>query len=317
MCKILVNDAIEKKSLEEIAQIGIELTLHHYEREELMEKIKEFDGIIIRSATRIDKDIIDAALKTGKLKLIVRAGVGLDNVDVDYAVSNGLIVKNTPDSSKISVAELAIGHMITLARSLHHTNRTMQEGKWLKKQYQGIEVEGKTLGIIGFGRIGQTTAQKAAALGMKVIYNDRMRSPNHQGEFEYVTKEELLQRSDFISLHVPFNKEEGPVLAKREFDMMKDGVYLINCARGGVICEKTLLEALDSGKVAGAALDVFEEEPVKNGAIYRHEKISLSPHIGASTEEAQERIGEEIVKIVSSFYKEEWLNGNCETLSSC
>ncbi len=305
MCKILVNDAIDKKSLEAIAQSGIELTVHHYEVAELKEKIKEHDAIIIRSATKVKKDIIDAAMETGRLKLIVRAGVGLDNVDVDYAEEKGITVRNTPDSSKVSVAELTIGHMLTISRSLHHSNMTMREGKWLKKEYQGIEIEGKTLGLIGFGRIAQTTAQKAAALGMKVIYNKRSGAVSGQDDFQYVNKEELLKRSDFISLHIPYDKEAGPVLGKKEFEMMKDGVFLVNCARGGVVCEKSLLEALDSGKVAAAALDVFEDEPVKNEAIYRHEKISLSPHIGASTEEAQERIGEEIVKIVKSFYGKE------------
>lgn len=303
MAKILVSDKIDQKSLDAISAVGIELTVEHYPLDILKEKIKEYDGIIVRSATKVRKELIDAALETGKLKLIVRAGVGLDNVDVEYAMENGITVRNTPDSSKVSVAELAIGHMFTLARSLHHSNMTMRAGKWLKNDYMGIELEGKTLGLIGFGRIAQTTAEKAAALGMKVIYTNRSGKVEGNDRFQYVTKEELIQTSDFISLHIPFDKEVGPTIGKKEFEMMKDGVYLVNCARGGVVCEKSLLEALDSGKVAAAALDVFEDEPVKNEAIYQHEKISLSPHIGASTEEAQERIGEEIVKIVTEFFK--------------
>lgn len=302
MTRILVSDKIDKTSIEEIAALGIELTVEHYPIEILREKIKEYDGIIVRSATKVRKELIDAAMETGRLKLIVRAGVGLDNVDGAYAEAKGITVRNTPDSSKVSVAELAIGHMITIARHLHHANRTMVEGKWLKNDYQGVELEGKTLGLIGFGRIAQATAQKAAALGMKVVYTKRSGKVEGFDQFQYLPKEELLRTADFISLHIPYDKEAGPVIGKAEFEMMKDGVYLINTARGGVVCEEALLEALDSGKVAAAALDVFEEEPVKNERIYQHEKISLSPHIGASTGEAQEKIGKEIVKIVKEFF---------------
>ncbi len=302
MPRILVSDAIDKKSLDEISKMGIELTVQHYDIETLKEKIKEYDGIIVRSATKVRKELIDAAMETGQLKLIVRAGVGLDNVDAAYAAEKGITVRNTPDSSKVAVAELAIAQMLTIARKLHQANLTMKEGKWLKNDYQGVQIEGKTLGLIGFGRIAQTMAKKATGLGMKVVYNTRSGKVEGNEAFQYVSKEELLKTSDFISLHIPYDKAAGAVLGEKEFEMMKDGVYLINSARGGVVCEKSLLQALDSGKVAAAALDVFEEEPTKNEAILKHDKIMLSPHIGASTYEAQEAIGEEIVKIVKDFF---------------
>jgi len=302
MPRILVSDAIDKSSIEEIVKMGIDVTVQHYDIETLKQEIKEYDGIIIRSATKVRKELIDAAMETGKLKLVVRGGVGLDNVDVAYAMENGITVKNTPDSSKVSVAELAIAHMLTIARKLHHANMTMRDGKWLKNDYQGTEIEGKTLGLIGFGRIAQTTAIKAAALGMNVIYTNRSGKVEGMDQLKYVSKEELLKNSDFISLHIPYDKETGAVIGQKEFEMMKDGVFLVNCARGGVVCEKALLEALDNGKVAAAALDVFEDEPTKNEAIYKHDRISLSPHIGASTDEAQEKIGAEIVKIIRDFF---------------
>lgn len=302
MARILANDAISEKSLATLRDMGMEVTQEHYPIDQLKEQIKEFDALIVRSATKVRRELIDEAVKTGRLKLIVRAGVGLDNIDADYAQEKGIAVQNTPDSSKVSVAELAIGHMFALARSLHHSNLTMRQGKWLKKEYKGVELEGKTLGLIGFGRIAQVTATKAAALGMKVVYYDKLGEIEGFQQFPAVTKDQLLAEADFISLHIPYDKKEGPVLAEREFAMMKDGVFIVNCARGGVVCEDSLLKALDSGKVTAAALDVFEEEPVTNQAVYSHEKLSLSPHIGASTNEAQERIGEEIVKIIEEFF---------------
>ncbi|ABR49726.1 D-isomer specific 2-hydroxyacid dehydrogenase, NAD-binding [Alkaliphilus metalliredigens QYMF] len=303
MPRILVNDKIDQKSLDAISAMGIELTVENYPADELKKQIKEYDGIIVRSATKVTQEIIDEALETGKLRLIIRAGVGLDNIDGAYAMKNGITVRNTPDASKVSVAELTIAHMLMIARKLQQSNVTMRQGKWLKKEYRGVEIEGKTLGLIGFGRIAKIIAQRAAALGMKVVYNTRSGKVQGFDEFKYLSKEDLIQSADFISLHVPHSQEAGAVIAKKEFDMMKDGVYVLNCARGGVICEASLLEALDSGKVAAAALDVFEEEPVKNEAIYLHEKISLSPHIGASTAEAQEGVGKEIVQIIKEFFK--------------
>jgi len=302
MARILVSDGMDKGAKKQLIDLGHEVVDEHYELDELKEQIKEFDAIIIRSATKLRKEVIDKALETNKLKVIIRAGVGLDNIDVNYAMENGITVNNTPNASSASVAELAIGHMFSIARHIHISNVTMREGKWNKKQYKGIELSGKTLGLIGFGRIAKETAKKANALGMNVIYNTRSGAKEGYDEFKYVEMDNLLKESDFISLHIPFIKEVGAVISDKEFEMMKDGVYLVNCARGGVVDEKALLKALNSNKVAACAVDVFEEEPTKNEELYTHERVSLTPHIGASTKEAQKRIGEEILEIIKKNF---------------
>lgn len=303
MVRILVCDGMDKNAIKSLVDAGFEVVDEHYEVEELKEKVKEFDAMIVRSATKVREPIIDAALETGRLKLIIRGGVGVDNIDVEYAMERGIQVKNTPNASSASVAELAIGHMFTIARHIHSGNVTMREGKWNKKQYKGIELKDKTLGLIGFGRIAKETAKRAHALGMKIIYTNRSGKKEGYDEYTYMPLEDLLASADFISLHMPFNKEVGPVLGKEQFDCMKDGVYLINTARGGVVCEKALIEALNTGKVAAAAVDVFEEEPTKNEELYTHSKVSVTPHIGGSTKEAQTRIGLEIVDIIIKFFK--------------
>jgi len=302
MSRILASDGIDKSAAQELRNMGHELVEEFYEPEALKEQIKNFDVLVVRSATKVRQPIIDAALDTGKLKLVIRAGVGVDNIDVNYAMERGIHVTNTPNSSSASVAELAIGHMFSLARHIHIANVTMRKGQWNKNDYKGIELSGKTLGLIGFGRIAKETAKKANALGMKVIYTDRIGAQEGYDEYTYVPMEELLGQSDFISLHIPGSKEEGPAIGPKEFEMMKKGVYLVNLARGGVVDETALIEALDSGKVAGAAIDVFEVEPTKNERLYTHDKVSLTPHIGASTKEAQARIGEEIVDIIKNFF---------------
>lgn len=303
MAKILVTDGMDKKAAQQLKDMGHELVEQHYEVEELKEQLKSFDAVIIRSATKLRQEIIDATLETKTLKLIIRAGVGLDNIDVAYAMENGIQVNNTPNASSASVAELAIGHMFSLSRFLYISNVTMRNGEWNKKAYKGIELAGKTLGLIGFGRIAKETARMAHALGMKVLYSNRSGAKEGYDQYTFASMDELLKQSDFISLHIPFNKETGAVIGKKEFEMMKDGVYLVNCARGGVVDEAALIEALDSGKVAAAAIDVFEEEPTKNEKLYTHDKVSLTPHIGASTKEAQSRIGEEIVEIIKNFFE--------------
>lgn len=302
MIRILAADGMEKSAITKLTEMGFEVVEQHYEETELVEEIKNFDVVVVRSATKIRKPIIDAALETKRLKLIIRGGVGVDNIDVDYARANGIEVNNTPNASSASVAELAIGHMFTLARFIHSANVTMRQGKWNKKHYEGIELAGKTLGLVGFGRIAKETAKRAEALGMKIVYTDICGPMDGYERYRFCTLDELLQVSDFVSLHIPFNKNQGPVIGKEQINKMKDGAYIINCARGGVVSEEDLLEALDSGKLAGAALDVFVEEPTKNMALCSHEKVSLTPHIGASTVEAQERIGEEIVDIITKFF---------------
>lgn len=303
MIRILASDGMEKSSVESLRQAGFEVVEEHYEVDALAQEIKNFDVIVVRSATKVRQPIIDAALETKRLKLIIRGGVGVDNIDVDYARLNGITVANTPNASSASVAELTLGHMFCLARHLHKSNVTMKEGKWNKKQYEGIELAGKTLGLIGFGRIAREVAKRAHAIGMKVIYTDICGEMEGYTEFKFHTMDELISMADFISLHIPFIKEQGATIGKTQFEKMKDGVYIVNCARGGVVCEEALLEALNSGKVAGAALDVFEEEPTKNEKLISHENVSLTPHIGAATGEAQERIGEEIVQIIKKHFE--------------
>lgn len=301
MYKILANDGIDKGAEQKLMELGFEVDTNHYVNADLDKMIKEVDCIIIRSATKIRVPLIDEAVNGGRLKLIIRAGVGIDNIDHEYAKEQGIVVRNTPKSSSDAVAELAIGHMFALARHIYISNVTMRNGQWNKKAYSGIELSGKTLGLVGFGRIAQSVARKASALGMKIIYTDLFGENKSIPEHKYVSKEELLAQSDFISLHIPFNKEQGPYLGKTEFDMMKDGMYVIQTSRGGVVNELELLKALDSGKVKKAALDVFENEPIKNEMIYTHESISLTPHIGASTIEAQARIGLETIEVILEY----------------
>jgi len=294
---ILANDGIAASAKAILEEKGYEVDTHHYEGDELVNRLREVDCIVVRSATKIRETLIDKVVDS-KLKLIIRAGVGVDNIDVMYAESKGFIVRNTPNSSSASVAELAIGSMFTLARHIHIANVTMRNGEWNKKQYKGTEINGKTLGLIGFGRISREVAKRALALGMSVNYYDMAGASDLMPECNYLEFDELLASADYISLHIPFNKQVGAVIDEAAFAKMKDGVYLIHTARGGVVSESALLNALDSGKVAGAALDVFEEEPTKNARIYTHDKISLTPHIGGSTNEAQDRIGLETISVI-------------------
>lgn len=302
MLRILVTDGMEKSGVDKLNADGFEVVEKFYDAEELGERLKDFDAVVVRSATKVRKPIIDKAAG-GRLKLIIRGGVGVDNIDVAYAEEKGIGVRNTPKASSASVAELTIAHMFAVSRFLHLSNVSMREGKWDKKKYEGVELMGKTLGLIGFGRIAREVAKRASALGMKVIYTDVLGKMEGYEDFEFVEFEELLKNADYISLHIPFDKTKGAVIGSKEIAAMKDGAYLINCARGGVVCEKALLEALNSGKLAGAAIDVFEEEPTKNEELVRHPKVSVTPHIGASTVEAQTRIGEEIVSIIEEYFR--------------
>ncbi|MCQ1531321.1 D-2-hydroxyacid dehydrogenase [Lutispora saccharofermentans] len=313
MLRILIADGMEKAAVEKLKDMKFEVVEQYYGQEELMEKIKAFDVLVVRSATKVRKPVIDAACETGRLRLVIRGGVGVDNIDVDYARAKGIIVRNTPNASSSSVAELVIGHMFNLARFIHNSNVTMRQGKWNKKAYEGIEIFGKTIGVIGFGRIGRETARKVKALGMNVVYTDIAGEINGFPEYKYLPMDDLLAVSDFITLHVPYSGERA-VIGREEIGKMKDGAYIINCARGGVVDEGALIEALDSDKLAGAAMDVFVEEPAKNCPLCSHDKVSCTPHIGASTMEAQERIGEEIVNIILDFVQEGELNGCAESL---
>ncbi|MDT8719059.1 D-2-hydroxyacid dehydrogenase [Clostridium sp. 19966] len=302
MYRVLITDGMDQVAIDELKAEGFDVVEKFYAPEELGAALQDFDVLVVRSATKVRKPIIDEAVK-GKLKLVIRGGVGVDNIDVAYALEKGIKVTNTPNASSASVAELALAHMFALARFVNISNVSMRQGKWDKKKYEGIEIFGKTLGLIGFGRIAKELAKRADALGMQVIYTDIVGKAEGYDKFEFCTLEELLKKSDFISLHIPLDKEKGAVIGKEQFDIIKQGAYIINCARGGVVCEKALLEALNNGKLSGAAVDVFEEEPTKNEELINHPKVSCTPHIGAQTVEAQTRIGEEIVTIISEFFK--------------
>ena len=300
--RILVTDGMDKSALQSLKDKGHEVVEQFYAPEELGEALKGFDAVVVRSATKVRAPHIDAA-KGGSLKLIIRGGVGVDNIDVKYAEEAGITVKNTPRASSNSVAELAMAHMFSCARFISVAGHTMREGKWEKKAYGGgIELGGKTLGIIGFGRIGQALGRMAKALGMKVIAQDIFHVPGIEEEMgmKYVELDELFAEADFISLHTP-SLNGVKLISKENIDKMKDGVVFINTSRGDNVNEDDLLAALESGKFRAAGLDVFAEEPATNAALYSHPRVSCTPHIGAATKEAQKRIGAEIVDIIESF----------------
>lgn len=315
MIKILANDGIDPIGKTLLEQAGIQVDTETIPQDQLAQALQHYDGLTVRSATKVRKDLIDAC---PNLKLIGRGGVGMDNIDVEYARSKGIAVVNTPAASSLSVAELVFAHLFTGVRFLYDANRKMPlEGgskfNDLKKAYaKGIELRGKTIGIIGFGRIGRETAKMALGLGMDVLAYDLNDVPKTlslelSGNIRVdvpvkgVSLNELISQSDFISLHVPF--ADKPVIGQAEFNLMKNGVGLVNCSRGGTVNEQALIEALDSGKLAFAGLDVFENEPQPLQALLSHPKVSLTPHIGASTNEAQERIGTELANLIIDYFK--------------
>ncbi len=313
--KILANDGISQSGIDALSQGGFEVITTKVAQEQLINYIneQEITGILVRSATKVRKDIIDAC---PSLRLIGRGGVGMDNIDVAYAREKGLHVINTPAASSASVAELVFAHLYGGVRFLYDANRNMPlEGdtkfKDLKKSYaSGMELRGKTMGIIGFGRIGQEVAKIALGVGMRVIYSDTYVEKAHVSvnffdgqqvsfSFEHTELSTLLAESDFITLHVPAQKEY--VIGKAELEQMKPGAALINAARGGVIDEVALLDALEDGKLSFAGLDVFEAEPTPAIKVLMNGKVSLSPHIGAATKEAQDRIGTELASQIISL----------------
>ena len=300
--RILVTDGMDKTAMAALREKGHEVVEQFYEPDQLGAALREFDAVVVRSKTKVRANHIDEA-KGGRLKLIIRGGVGVDNIDVKYAEANGITVRNTPKASSQSVAELALGHMFACARFLSVAGHTMREGKWEKKAYgKGFELQGKTLGIVGFGRIGQHLGVMAKAIGMKVVAFDIFHIPGIEEQLgiPYVEMDELLAASDFISVHAPA-VDGGALINAETIAKMKDGVTIINTSRGSNVDEAALLEALNSGKVRAAGLDVWAEEPSKNEALYSHPNVSCTPHIGAATGEAQKRIGTEIVSIIENF----------------
>ncbi|MFK7810464.1 MAG: NAD(P)-dependent oxidoreductase [Saprospiraceae bacterium] len=316
MAKILINDGMHADGIELLKQAGHEVQTDKIAQDELPAKLPNFDVIVVRSATKVRKDLID---QCPNLKIVARGGVGLDNIDVDYAKGKDIQVMNTPAASSASVGELAFAHFFTLARSVHMANREMPaqgntDFKKLKKSYSagGTELAGKTLGIIGIGRIGQQTARIGLSLGMNVLPVDLyikevkidINIPGAENtvsvKLPSVAMDEMLAKADFIALHVPSTGK--PSIGAEKKKKMKDGVFIVNPARGGTIDEDALLEALNSGKVGGAGLDVFVNEPTPREDLLNHAKISLTPHIGGSTKEAQRNIGLELGEKINAFF---------------
>ncbi len=295
--RILINDGLSAEGISLLRDAGFQVDDTKIPQEELPAKIAPYDGIVVRSASKVTAAVIDGGTN---LKVIVRGGVGVDNIDVKYAESKGVKVLNTPAASSASVAELALAHMFALARFIPDANATMKTGAWEKKKYaKGMELGGKTLGILGIGRIGQELAKRALALGMKVVAHDPY---VHQTNLPVplLSKDEVLAQADFLSLHMP-KAPDGYVIGTTELSRMKPTAYIINCARGGTVDEAALLEALNTDKIAGAGVDVFEQEPTTNLDLVKHPKVSCTPHIGASTEEAQDRVGAEVAKLLKEF----------------
>ncbi len=314
MAKILVNDGMHQAGIDMLIDAGHEVNTINIPQADLMDQLQKYDAICVRSATKVRSDLID---NCPNLKIIGRGGVGLDNIDVDHARSKGIHVLNTPAASSRSVAELAIGHLMTVARFLHDSNLHMPskgatEFKSLKKSYsKGFELEGKKLGIIGFGRIGQETARIAIGLGMEILavdpYQDKVnlsigpKSLNLITEVKTVEMDHMLAHADAITLHIPNTGK--PVLSYDEFSKMKNGVVLINASRGGTVDEDALLDALNTKKVRSAGLDVFVGEPNPRVDLLSHRNVSSSPHIGASTLEAQIKIGQELAQQIINKLK--------------
>lgn len=296
--KVLICDPTDSEALDAISAAGIEVVNKpDVTPDELMEIIGDYDGMVVRSRTKVREPLID---KAERLKVIVRGGVGLDNIDVSYARSKGIAVLNTPAASSDSVAELTIGYLFALARDIPQMTLSMKEGKWEKKKFKGTEIAGKTLGLIGFGRIGEATGKRAHALGMKVIFYRRTSVDVPYAD--QVSLDDLLAESDYVSLHVPHTEETHHLVNAEAIEKMKQGVYLVNCGRGGTVDEDALYEAIVAGKVAGAALDVFETEPAQGHKLFTLAQVIGSPHVGAATKEAQGRVGAEVAEKIIEFF---------------
>ena len=297
--KVLICDPVSETAIEQIKEAGNDVTVKpDITPEELAEVIPDYEAIVVRSRTKVRKPLLE---KAKNLKLIVRGGVGIDNIDVDDAKAMGIEVRNTPQASSASVAELAIGHMFSLARQIPKGTMSLKNGEWIKKKLKGIELSGKTLGIIGIGRIGKETARKAIALGMTVIAYDPYLTETGIEGVQLVSLDELLSNADFISLHLPHTDETHHLISTDELSKMKGTAYLVNCARGGIVDEDALYEVLSNGEIAGAAFDVFEKEPPTDNKLLTLDNFFCTPHIGASTKEGQARVGDEVAKIINEF----------------
>ena len=304
--KVLVAAPLHEKAVEILKNAGLEVVYEEYpDQEKLKELVKDVSAIIVRSKPKVTKEIIDTA---PNLKVIARAGVGLDNIDVEYAKSKGIEIVNAPAASSRSVAELAIALIFNVARKVAFADRKMREGVWAKKQCMGFELEGKTLGVIGFGRIGYAVAKIAKAIGMKILLYDVIKNEERAREVDgkFVELEELLKNSDVITIHVPLLESTHHLINEERLKLMKPTAILINTSRGPIVDTNALVKALQEGWIAGAGLDVFEEEPLPKGhPLTKLDNVVLTPHIGASTVEAQERAGIEVAEKVVKILKGE------------
>jgi len=304
MPKVLISDKMSERATEIFKARGIDVDVKTgMSPDELKAAIGDYDGLAIRSATKVTPEIIEAA---GKLKVIGRAGIGVDNIDLPAATAKGIVVMNTPFGNSITTAEHAVALMFALARQLPEADRSTQAGKWEKSRFMGVELTGKTLGIIGCGNIGAIVAERGIGLKMKVIAFDPFLAPDRARELgvEKVELDELLRRADFISLHTPLTDATRHMIDAAAIAKMKPGVRIINCARGGLVVEADLQAAIKSGHVAGAALDVFESEPAKDNALFGSENFVATPHLGASTEEAQENVAVQVAEQIADFLLE-------------
>jgi D-3-phosphoglycerate dehydrogenase len=301
--KVLAADGVSARGIEILREAGFEVDVKDkISADELVATIGNYDALIVRSASKVTKDVLAAAKN---LKIIGRAGVGVDNIAVKSAEANGIAVKNTPNSSSNAVAELAIAHLFSCARYISLAGHTMREHLWEKKAYsKGFELEGKTMGVIGYGRIGRLVGKKAQALGMNVLSVVHRNKPEgvECETMHFVTMDELLAKSDIITLCAP-GAAEGPLVSAESIAKMKDGVVIINVSRGSNVDEAALLDALNSGKVKAAGLDVWLSEKEPNWALAEHPAVSCTPHVGAGTKEAQKKIGKELISVVKGFFE--------------
>ncbi len=303
MKRVLIADPIEESAVAKIKAAGLEVVLRNAEKDGPIEKqIKGFDCVVVRSATKITKEVIDAA---DKLKLVVRAGVGLDNVDKKAADAKGMVVQNTPEAPSVSVAEMVFSLMLSLARNITQADSSMKAGRWDKKKFSGTELWQKTIGIVGLGRIGMEVGKRAKAFGMNVLAYDVLDINKACKEIgaKRADLNTILEKADYITLHVPMLPQTKGMIAEKELKKMKKTAFLINTARGGVVDEKALLDALNAGLIAGAGLDVFENEPPTDWQLVKHPKVVATPHLSSSTEEGQVRIGELTVQKVIAGLK--------------
>jgi len=293
--RVLIADKMEEQCQAKLREFpGIEVVVKNgLSPQALKKEIGDYEGLIVRSATKVTREIIEAGKS---LKIIGRAGAGVDTIDVQAASERGIVVTNTPAGNSAAVAELVLGLMFALARSISQADASMKAGKWEKKNLMGSELARKTLGLVGIGSVGSRVARKARALEMKVLAYDPYVTPERVRELgaEPSRLEDLLRDSDYISIHVPKTKETAGLIDGQAFAKMKKGVYLVNCARGGIVVERDLLKALEEGKVAGAGLDVYDQEPPQDLSLCRHPRVVATPHIGASTQEAQAAVAEMI-----------------------